>query len=341
MKLNDIKSAELLPEFAAEKAYTCEALDEIIKGIDARRPALSQGFTMAAIEAMTDEELQAAYDDLDLAIYYPDLSRRTRNIMLYLEYRIIERLGTPRAVETMVQYCIGEETPIQLQIVDNLAFDQYGDLIDESLLHYFDAIIEIQDVSQVSFDTFFKKRILENILKFDRNTKALRNLALSFEPTRANVHIYQNCTICTVTSTNAALRPVLVGESGWMTDAGNEPFESPRGVFDMSSLELIYGGGEPLFMDEITEKKGYLRSSAYQNANRALAENNEYYLYSEGADSTIDGDALKNYTLTGAFTVAAVPVDITGAALNVSGGKLKLTWGPVGAFVCYITYLEV
>ena len=340
MKLNDIKSAELLPEFAAEKAYTCEALDEIIKGIDARRPALSQGFTMAAIEAMTDEELQAAYEDLDLAIYYPDLSRTTRNLMLYLQYRMIERLGTPRAVEVMVQYCIGEETPIQLRVIDNLAFNQNGDLVDESLLHYFDAIITIQDVSQVTFDAFFKKRILENILKFDRNSKALRNLTLEFDVEPVDVHIYPNCTLSTVISTTPAARPILVGESGWMSDAGDEPFETPRGVFDMSSLELIYGGGAPLFMDEITEKKGYLRSSAYQNANRALAANTEYYLYPEGADSTIDGDALKNYTLTGAFTVAAVSVDITGAALNVSGGKLKLTWGPVGASVCYITYKE-
>lgn len=129
-------------------------------------------------------------------------------------------------------------------------------------------------------------------------------------------------------------------ESGWMTDTEDETFAAPRGEFDMSLLELVYGGGTGLWMDEVTEKKGYLRSSAYQNSNRALSANTEYYLYPEGGDATVDGDSLKTYTLTGAYTATNVSVDITGATLLVSSGKLKLSWGATGASVCYVTYSE-
>ncbi len=41
-------------------------------------------------------------------------------------------------------------------------------------------------------------------------------------------------------------------ESGWMTETQDEEtFAAPRGEFDMSSLELVYGGGTELWMDEI------------------------------------------------------------------------------------------
>lgn len=133
----------------------------------------------------------------------------------------------------------------------------------------------------------------------------------------------------------------VVGESGWMTDDVSETFAAPRGEFDMSALELAYGGGDQLWMNEATEVRGYLRSSAYQGSNRALDADTSYYLYPEGGDTTIDGDAQGVYELRGAYTAANVAVSITGATLSVSGGKLRLTWGPTQASVCYIIYRRI
>ena len=44
-----------------------------------------------------------------------------------------------------------------------------------------------------------------------------------------------------------------IRESGWMTETQDEDetFAAPRGEFDMSSLELVYGGGTELWMNEI------------------------------------------------------------------------------------------
>ena len=42
-----------------------------------------------------------------------------------------------------------------------------------------------------------------------------------------------------------------IQESGWMTQTEDETFAAPHGEFDMSSLELFYGGGTELWMNEI------------------------------------------------------------------------------------------
>lgn len=127
---------------------------------------------------------------------------------------------------------------------------------------------------------------------------------------------------------------------GYMTDSGDFTFEAPRGVIDMGSLGLVYGGGEQQYMIENTEIKGYLRSSAYQGSNRTLEANTEYYLYPEGENVMIPGEEGSTYTLVGAFTSADVSVETTGASLTVSSSKLQLVWGSTSAAVCYITYKE-
>ena len=150
--------------------------------------------------------------------------------------------------------------------------------------------------------------------------------------------------------------PPIRGDWGIMTDNGDTTYESPRGTIKMALMLLLYGGGENLvipfdnafvygggvsqYMVENIEKKGYLRSSAYQNANKSVSANSENYLYPEGGDSTIDGDSQLTYLLTGAYTAANVSVSITGASLIVSASKLKLVWGTTSASVCYITYKE-
>lgn len=134
--------------------------------------------------------------------------------------------------------------------------------------------------------------------------------------------------------------PVVFHDYGYMTDTEDMTFVSPRGTIDMSSMGLIYGGGEQLYMVEDTTKYAYLRSSAYQSSNRNLAANTEYYLYASGSDSTLAGDSGVTYTLTGAYTSADVSVDATGASLSVVSNSLNLTWGSTAAAVCYITYKE-
>lgn len=83
---------------------------------------------------------------------------------------------------------------------------------------------------------------------------------------------------------------------------------------------------------------GFLRSSAYQNQNRTLTANTEYYLYGKDSDATTDGTSQTVYNLVGAYTNNDVSVPLNGATLIVSSNKLKLVWGNTTANVCYILY---
>ena len=58
MKLNDIKTKELLPDFVINKNWVCNSLDTIIKNIAERRKAIPAPFGLASIQAMSDEELE-------------------------------------------------------------------------------------------------------------------------------------------------------------------------------------------------------------------------------------------------------------------------------------------
>lgn len=177
MKLSNIVSKELLPDFAESISWVMNALDSIIQVIKARSLSIDAPLTMESIEALTDEELQALYAQYGLALYYPDISRARRNWMLYNMARIWRYLGTPKAVEFLCQY-IFSDIDIELKVHDNGAFDAEGRLVNPDLVDVFD----IEIIPGVTIlPTEANQRILENVIRFSRNSQALRQIYYSYD----------------------------------------------------------------------------------------------------------------------------------------------------------------
>ena len=172
MKLNDIQSKALLPRFANSYAWVQNVFDIIVKKVFGRAKSIDAPMTMESIQALNEAELQALYEQYGIAEYYPDLSRETRDNMLYEMCRIYRYLGTPKAVEILCKY-IFDSTPLDVTVLDNLAFDDNGDLVDASLLDTFDIAINPQDAV---LDEWAHNRILANIIRFSRNSQALRDI---------------------------------------------------------------------------------------------------------------------------------------------------------------------
>lgn len=172
MKLNDIQSKALLPRFANSYAWIQNAFDIIVKRVFERAKSIDAPLTMESIQALNEAELQALYEQYGIAEYYPDLSRETRDNMLYEMCRIYRYLGTPKAIEILCKY-IFDGTPLDVTVLDNLAFDDNGNLIDASLLDIFDIAINPQDAV---LDEWAHNRILANIIRFSRNSQALRDI---------------------------------------------------------------------------------------------------------------------------------------------------------------------
>lgn len=202
MKLSDIESKQLLPRFAADISWLMNAFDSIIKPICERVKSIDAPLTLESIQACTDEELEALYDQYGVAQYYPDLSRETRDLMLFEMVKIYRYLGTPKAIEILCKY-IFDNNPIVVKVLDNLAFNDDGVLIDESLLDVFDVNVE----SQSAFlDEYANARILANIIRFSRNSQFLRYIYYDFpgcfdlpiQPLKAGIASinYENDAIC-------------------------------------------------------------------------------------------------------------------------------------------------
>ena len=178
MKLNDCHSVDLAPVNYAERlGWACAAFDEFVHTLDSRRFALSAPFSMAAIKALTDEEMQVYYREIGLAPYYADLPRSARENMLFDELANLRKLGTVAAVESLCQYIFGNN-PIALTISDNLAFDASGNITDKSLLNLYDAIIT---VSNPVLDAFQLSRIFSNMTRFGRASQKLRGIVMRYE----------------------------------------------------------------------------------------------------------------------------------------------------------------
>ena len=212
MKLNDCKSVDMTPVNYAERlGWACAAFDEFVHTLDARRFALAAPFAMAAIQALTDEEMQVYYREIGLAPYYADLPRTARENMLYAELANLRKLGTVAAVEALCQYIFGN-TPITLEIVDNLAFDASGNLTNASLLNLYDAIIT---VSNPVLDQFQLSRIFGNLTRFGRVSQKLRGIVMRYSGGDCTAYAgagsveyamhYENWEICTRT-----VRPVTL-----------------------------------------------------------------------------------------------------------------------------------
>ncbi len=177
MKLSNIVSKDLLPDFAQSISWVMNALDFVIADIRTRSRSIDAPLTMAAVEALTDEELQALYNQYGLAMYYPDISRARRNWMLYNMARIWRYLGTPKAVEFLCQY-IFSDIDIELRVHDNGAFDEEGRLVNPDMVDVFD--IEIIPGATI-LPPEANQRILENVIRFSRNSQALRQIYYSYD----------------------------------------------------------------------------------------------------------------------------------------------------------------
>lgn len=185
MKLNDCHSVDLAPVNYTERLeWACAAFDEFVHTLDSRRFALSAPFSMAAIKALTDEEMQVYYREIGLAPYYADLPRSARENMLSAELANLRKLGTVAAVESLCQYIFGAN-PIALTIRDNLAFDASGNLTDKSLLNLYDAIIT---VSNPVLDALQLSRIFSNMTRFGRVSQKLRCIVMRYETDGLNAY---------------------------------------------------------------------------------------------------------------------------------------------------------
>ena len=185
MKLNDCHSVDLTPVNYAERlGWACSAFDEFVHTLDARRYALSAPFSMTAIKALTDEEMQVYYREIGLAPYYADIPRSARENMLFAELANLRKLGTVAAVESLCQYIFGNN-PIALTIRDNLAFDASGNLVNKSLLNLYDAIITVSDPV---LDAFQLSRIFNNMTRFGRVSQKLRGIVMRYETDGLDAH---------------------------------------------------------------------------------------------------------------------------------------------------------
>lgn len=186
MRLKDIHSALLLPEFSEKAAFLQDGFDILIKSNIDRIPAIDAPLTLESIEALTDEELQAFYAEYGIAEYYPDLSRETRNKMLFWMSKLWRFMGTPAAVEILCKY-IFDDLDLSLTITDNLAFDSQGALVDPNSLDLFDVTIE-PSTNSLPADAI--QRIEKNVLNFARNSQTIRNLVVLQPETNIDCTVY-------------------------------------------------------------------------------------------------------------------------------------------------------
>ena len=176
MKLKDAKTRGFMPEFALPAAWLCDGLDKMLTHCDGRVDALPAPMTLEACLALTDEEMQAFYEEQGLAAYYPDISHERRAWLLYMQNVLWHFLGTPDALSALCRYLF-DQIDITLDVQDNLAFDDDGNLIDESLLDTFDAELEIS-AAYLPENMLF--RVWNNILRFNRNSQYLRAFTFLF-----------------------------------------------------------------------------------------------------------------------------------------------------------------
>jgi hypothetical protein len=227
MKLSDIHSQELLPRFAHDISWVMDALDSVIKPTAYRVKSLDAPLTLEAIQALSESDLVRLYEQYGVAKYYPDLSRSTRDMMLYQMCRIYRYLGTPKAVEILCNY-IFDSLPLNLEVLDNLAFDADGNLIDSDLLDLFD--IKIKPLEPV-LDEDTNARILANIIRFSRNSQALRDILYDF------VQTFSVDVKWALDSTNPEVTQT------WIQDSLCEPVVIPNVI--EKTFGFMYFGGNP------------------------------------------------------------------------------------------------
>ena len=175
MQISEIESKKLLPQWAHAVDWIQAAFDAIVRAGAARIPAIDAPLTMDAIHALTDAELQEWYARFGVVQYYPDLSRETRERMLFWLARLYRFLGTPKSVEILCRY-IHDGAPMSVVVRDNLAWNGTT-LEDEALLDLFDVEIDAES-SQIT--PLLAYRIAQNIYRIARNSQTLREIIYSY-----------------------------------------------------------------------------------------------------------------------------------------------------------------
>jgi hypothetical protein len=186
MKLKDVESKELLPSWAVNAEWLQNGLDLAVRSISTRIPGMGAPFTLDAVKALSDEELEALYDQIGIVKYYPDLSRSTRESFIFEIYTNARYLGTPAVVEKLIKY-IFDGQPVNVNIHDNLAFDSSGSLVDRSLLDTYD--IEL-NIPVANLPALVLSRLYENLYNLVRNTQKLRGVAFTFDEENISCNTY-------------------------------------------------------------------------------------------------------------------------------------------------------
>ena len=188
MELKNAHTREFLPDFSLPAAFLCDAFDSMLKYSNGRLDCLPAPMTLDSCIALTDDELQCFFNEYGLAKYYPDISHYRRAWLLFMQNRLWRLLGTPTAIETLCQYLF-DDVDVSLDVQDNLAFDEDGNLIDEELLDTFDAELTI---SKAYLPDNILFRVLANIIKFTRNQEWLRTFTFLFEVFEKTVNVTVN-----------------------------------------------------------------------------------------------------------------------------------------------------
>ena len=296
MNIYNPKTGELLCDWATSAVYLCDGLDEFLRYASARNKSLPAPLTQESCEALTDEEMQALYKQYGLT-YYPDIPRNVRAWYLWQATTLWRYWGTPRALEILSQYIMGEN-PIQLVVHDNLAFNDSGVLVDESMLDVFD--VEIMPENPILSD-YTLTRILANIYRVVRNQEFVEGFTFTFaEDFPLDVHF------------GIAPEAVAVLEV-----ENDELSTSPAIPFKAFTRSSAY---QNLNKSLAANTSHYLYEEGMDTALDVIS----------GASYTLTGAftaAGVSVDITGCFLNA-----------NAIDGKLRLIWGPTAAAVCYITY---
>lgn len=149
MKLNDIKTKELLPDFVINKNWVCNSLDTIIKSIAERRKAIPAPFGLDSIQAMSDEELEYYFNLISPIPYDPTLSRVYRNILFYDLVNINDEYGNPLNtgyISSLLYSAFGARASVGLNDIFNLEENgNYTSFVDENDKYLYNVTVSLND----------------------------------------------------------------------------------------------------------------------------------------------------------------------------------------------------
>lgn len=270
MKLKDIQSWALLPQFAEDAAFLQKAFDLIIKPNVERIKSLSQPLSIEAIHALTDDELQLLYDQYGVAEYYPDLDRSVRDMMLYNIVRYYRWLGTPKVMEILCKY-IFNGFELEAIVWDNLAWDN-GDLVHPELLDMYD--VEVIPGGNVLPDNALY-RILANIIRFSRNTQTLRDIWFTMPDNDISVSAciglpYGTSGVINIDNYSVCepVQPVIEEHTGYVGQLHDNNYSIQSGFFvrDANGNTILYDENKvytfvALYMADGTEPDNYTKAN--------------------------------------------------------------------------------